>query len=72
MSTYDPRYSPGRFAAFAYDNFYPSGGMRDCVGRFETESEARAYLKKHYSTHDHTEVHDLWMLMSNPWRPHQS
>lgn len=58
----------GRFAAFAYDNFYPSGGIGDCVGTFGTAAEARAFLREHYRSSDHTEVHDLLKTAANAWR----
>ena len=35
-----------RFWTFAYDRYYPGGGMEDFTGQFDTEADARAHLDK--------------------------
>ena len=35
-----------RYLAFAGYNYYPCGGMKDCIGSFETLKLAQTALKK--------------------------
>ena len=44
-----------RYWAFAYEHYYPGGGMSDCIGQFETLAEAKAALEKS-GFHDYNEI----------------
>lgn len=46
-----------RYAAFAYDCYYPSGGWSDCVGMSDNIGEAVSFA--HESKRDCQEVVDL-------------
>ncbi len=49
-----------RYIVFAFDNYYPCGGMADSKGTFHTSTEAfdfaRAIRKE--SSYDYVEVYD--------------
>lgn len=55
-----------RFAVFAFDNYYPSGGMEDFQKSFATEAEAIAYVEKERSAPTYpslfnsTDPRDAW------------
>ena len=36
-----------RYLIFAGDQYYPRGGMRDCIGSADTYEEAQTLLKEH-------------------------
>lgn len=41
-----------RYAAFAYPNFYPSGGFEDFIESFDTLDEAKAAVVAHHAKED--------------------
>jgi hypothetical protein len=61
-----------RFVAFSFDNYYPGGGMYDCVGVFGTldaaRTAARAKNRDFAQVWDRKtdEVHD-WHVSSPTW-----
>lgn len=46
-----------RYLVFAFDTYYPSGGIQDIVGVAATLDEAKEIALKHKS-YDHVEVYD--------------
>ena len=58
---------PGRYAAVAYDCYYPSGGVSDIQGRFATQAEAKAFLNEYCARYDFREVHDLLKQARTAW-----
>lgn len=53
-----------RYLVFAYDTYYPCGGMNDLKGHFQTEAEARAFALSFYkegdaSFPDYVEIFDI-------------
>ena len=39
-----------RYILFTYDSYYPSGGLSDIQGRYDTLDEIKVYLESIYST----------------------
>lgn len=62
--------TPKRYAVFAYDDYYPSGGMNDFCGTYDTVEEASDCGQS--TGWDNWEVVDLRTLTvvaSRPFRP---
>ena len=61
---------PKKFHVFTCDQYYPSGGLSDLVGSFETEEKAIEVAKE--SRYDYAEVvtvdsaGDLYVCWSRP------
>ena len=53
--------SARRWAVFSDIAYYPSGGMSDCNGFFESESAARAWAEDQCSSEGY-DVIDLWTI----------
>ena len=52
-----------RYAVFAFDQYYPSGGFRDLIGRdIESLEEARASAKRERFLNDNSGW-DLWQIV---------
>lgn len=49
---------PKRFWLFAFDDFYPSGGLDDRVGMYNTVAEAKTVGR--VSGRNNWSVYDLW------------
>jgi hypothetical protein len=47
-----------RFMVFIYERYYPSGGLADCVGDFDTIEEAEAFMKEHRSRSENLDLFD--------------
>lgn len=48
-----------RYLLFAWDQYYPSGGMNDLKGEFDTEQEAKGYaINSSCAMYDHIELYD--------------
>jgi hypothetical protein len=49
-----------KYILFQYDQYYPSGGLGDIRGSFDTLEEAKEYAVKH--RHDYNDVvdRDTW------------
>lgn len=41
---------------FAIEQYYPSGGMDDLKGTFETEEEAKEFSKKYVKDYERVEI----------------
>lgn len=50
---------PYRYFVFGSDNYYPSGGLGDLRGKFQTEEEAKAFIAKISRSFDIVEYYDM-------------
>ena len=48
-----------RFLVFAYDDYYPSGGLADIRGEFDTLEELHEKLPEFFENWEYVEVLDL-------------
>ena len=48
-----------RFLVFAYDDYYPSGGLADIQSEFDTLAELHEKLPELIDLWDHVEILDL-------------
>ena len=51
------------FALFAGDHYYPSGGMRDLVGRFDSVEEAVHFLTTHEDDEGYPLQYDWYQIV---------
>jgi hypothetical protein len=47
-----------RYLLFAYDHYYPQGGMDDCIAIFNSFEECMKELKGYYSSYDYYQILD--------------
>lgn len=62
-----------RYLAFLFAKYYPSGGMNDCVGQFDTIDEAKNALAKGDGLYASDEIYSLGHIfdteaMQNVWQ----
>jgi len=48
-----------RYAVFAYDYYYPSGGMNDFQQSFDEEHDAFVFAEQLKASHDVVEIEDM-------------
>ena len=48
-----------RYAVFAFDGYYPSGGWDDLYGRYDDDLKAESYARAQLAYFDHTQIVDL-------------
>jgi hypothetical protein len=58
-----------RFLAFAYDSYYPCGGVGDIVGAFDTVEEAQAatQIGRDWAEVLDTQTGEVWANSRGPW-----
>lgn len=54
-----------KYVVFAYDSYYPGGGMSDIVGSFDDIESAKAVRWSHGDEYDYIEVvdRDTWEVV---------
>lgn len=54
-----------KYIIFAFDRWYPSGGMKDLKAHFETTEEVKAWIKQ--NKYDNYEVvhRDTWAILDD-------
>ena len=54
-----------KFVLFQYSQYYPSGGMSDIEGSFDTLQEALDFIKVHWRDFNEVVDRDTWEIVWN-------
>ena len=55
-----------RYFVFAYNDYYPSGGMGDFCSAFVDLADAEEYARRGICRLDNVEIWDMWRLATIP------